>query len=185
MAKRQLTTPLELVEALPEFEGLPTIAVSLEVRGVEGGFNDGLTISPVVLHRGDEVNLVMRGVVEDILHKVVKDADGWRRAHVLRVDAGFIVDAAAVDGLLADQRARVKAAVIEAEKLEGIHRLPLTGDGDEDDEDAVMARQHNGGGHQDGLRPGCSLCRLEAEFAAEENGTTVEEELEARKAPAS
>ncbi len=184
MPKTKLITPLDQIEALPEFEGEPTIAVSLEIRGVEGGFNDGLTIAPVVFHRGDEVDLVVHGVVEDILHKVVKDADGWRRAHVIRVSSGTIIDGKVAENLFADQRKAIEEARIEAEKRDGIHRLPLSAAGteDEDDEAMVMARQHNAQAHKDGLRPDCALCRLEAEYAAEENGTTVEEELEKRRA---
>ena len=183
MAKSRLSTPLEQIEQLPEFEGEPTIAVSLEIRGVEGGFNDGLTIAPQVFHRGDEVYLVVHGVVEDILHKVVKDAEGWRRAHVIRVQSGAIIDATSADGLLADQRAAIEQARIEAERVAGIERLPLGDDTfDEDDEAQVLARQHNSQMHQDGLRDACPLCKLEAEFAAEENGTSVEDELAKRRA---
>ena len=46
-----------------------------------------------------------------------------------------------------------------------------------------MARAHNQGVHADGLRPSCKLCVLEAEYAAEENGTSVEEELAKRPVP--
>ena len=188
MAKPQLVTPLDLVDAIPDFEGLPVVCVGVEVPGISGGLNEALTVSPVVLHHGEEFALLIRGRVRKINHEPVdkEELDGaQRRIQVGTVaEAGFVpVDA--VDGLLDAQRKAIDEARIAAERREGIHRLPLAeAGGDEDDPEQAMTRAHNQGVHSDGLRRECALCHLEAEFAAEENGTTVEQEFEARTPPA-
>lgn len=152
MAKDKLTTPSELLEHLPEFEGLPTLEVSLEVRGIEGGLNEGLTIAPAVFHRGDRVFLLVEGTVDAILHKSVADREGWRRAHVLRVDAGTIVDAEFAEARLEDHARRL-------EEARGLQRLPF-------DEELLAA--HERGEHADGLVEGCVECDREIEAKAAE-----------------
>ena len=191
MAKRQLVTPLELVERIPDFEGREVIAVGVEVPGISGGLNDALTVEPTVLHIGDPVAVVTIGRVKTVDHEPFdkKDLDGsLRRVQVVAVDEAHVIrDVASLDALLAGQRAAIDAAIIASEESEGIHRLPMNADEDDEDDDeaTVMARQHNQGVHADGLRPECQLCTLEAEFAAEENGTSIEEELARRPVPAS
>lgn len=183
MAHPQLVTPLDKVAALTPFEGRPVISVGLESPGAAGGLRDALTVDPVEFSHDQLVAVILIGPVAKIRFEEVKDTDGLRRVHVMQVDEAAIIDPAAVEGLLADQREKVQAAIIEAERQQGIHRLPTgDGDGDEDDPEVVAGRIHNSGGHTDGLRDDCPLCRLEAEVAAEENGTTVEEEFEKRRA---
>ena len=179
----ELITDLAKIEALTPFEGDPVVATGIEVPGLSGGLNDALRVDPIELHKDEETVLVVKCSVKKIRFDPVKDTDSWERVHIMRVSEVAIVDEAAVAEILETQRKRIEEAVVAAEKREGIHRLPLAeaGDGDEDDEEAVMARHHNSGSHKDGLRPECVLCRLEAEMAAEENGTTVEEELERRQ----
>lgn len=154
MAKDQLVTPLEKIEALPEFEGLPTIAVSLEVRGIDGGFNDGMTIDPVVLHKGDKVFLLVEGTVAGINHKPIEEANAWRRAHVVRVDAGTLVGREFAEAHLDEQAKRI-------EEAKGLARLPF---GDE------LQEAHQAGDHAEGLVEGCPDCDHEAELAAKEAG---------------
>lgn len=152
MAKDKLTTPSELLEQLPEFEGLPTLEVSLEVRGIEGGLNEGLTIAPAVMHRGDRVYLLIEGTVDHILHKGMADQDGWRRAHVIRVDAGTIVD----KEFAAD---RLEAHTLRLEEARGLQRLPF---------DADLINEHEKGEHASGLVEGCAACDEEIEAKAAE-----------------
>lgn len=146
MAKKKLETPVEALEGLPVFEGLPTLEVSLEVRGIEGGLNEGLTIAPRVMHRGERVFLLLDGTVDDILHKGVKDREGWRRAHVIRVSAGTLVDEAfALDRLEEHER--------RLEQARGLQRLPF--------EDELHSA-HGDGDHAAGLVEGCPDCDEEA-----------------------
>lgn len=152
MGKDKLTTPTELLEQLPEFEGLPTLEVSLEVRGIEGGLNEGLTIAPEVMHRGDRVYLLIEGTVDHILHKSIPDRDGWRRAHVIRVDSGTIVD----EDFAAD---RLEEHALRLEAARGVHRLPF-------DADLIVA--HEKGEHASGLVEGCEMCDEELEATAAE-----------------
>lgn len=154
MAKDQLVTPLDKIEALPDFEGLPTIAVSLEVRGIDGGFNDGMTVDPVILHKGDTVFLLVEGVVAGINHKPIEEANAWRRAHVVKVNAGTIVTREFAEAQLDAQRQAI-------EEAKGIARLPFGDD---------LQEAHDRGEHADGVVEGCPDCDLEAELAAQENG---------------
>lgn len=143
MAKDKLTTPAAVLEKLPSFEGLPTLEVSLEVRGIEGGLNEGLTVDPVVMHKGDRVFLLLEGTVDHILHKSIKDEEGWRRAHVLRVDAGTLVDAEFAESKLEEHALRL-------EEARGVQRLPWDADG--------LAALHEAGEHADGIVDGCPEC---------------------------
>ncbi len=144
MAKDKLATPAVLLESLPPFEGLPTLEVSLEVRGIEGGLNEGLTVEPIVMHKGDRVYLLLEGTVDSILHKSVKDEDGWRRAHVLRVEAGTVVDADFAEERLAEHALRL-------EEARGVQRLPF---------DELLDAHHRGE-HADALVEGCLECDCE------------------------
>lgn len=139
--QEKLATPVEVLANLPAFEGLPTVEVSLEVRGIEGGFNDGLTIDPIVLHKGDRVFLLVEGEVDAILHKSVHEDGGWRRAHVVRVSAGTIVDED-----FATDRLELQARRIE--EARGVQRLPF-------DE---LTEAHDNGDHASGLVDGCPQC---------------------------
>ena len=179
----ELITDLAKIEALSPFEGTPVIATSIEVPGLSGGLNDALRVDPVEMHMEDEGVLIIKGAVKKIRFDPVKDSECVERVHIWRVVEATVVDESVVADILEAQRQRIQAAVIEAEKREGIHRLPLAEVGDEDDPEQVMTLQHNAGAHQDGLRRDCALCALEAEFAAEENGTTVDQEFEARTPP--
>lgn len=188
MAPAELITDLAKIEALTPFEGVPVIATSIEVPGLSGGLNDAMRVDPVEMHMEDEGVLIIKGAVKKIRFDPVKDSDGVERVHIWRVVEATVVDEDVVADILAKQRQRIDEARVAAEKLQGIHRLPMgvdndEDDGDEDDEATVMARAHNQGVHQDGLRPSCTLCLLEAEYAAEENGTTVEDELAKRAVP--
>lgn len=152
MAKDKLAIPADLLKTLPAFEGLPTTEVSLEVRGIEGGLNEGLTIEPVVLHKGDRVYLLLEGTVDHILHKGIKDEDAWRRAHVIRVDAGTIVDADFAEERLEEHARRL-------EEARGLQRLPF--------EELSVA--HKEGEHADGLVEGCPECDTEARLAEDDD----------------
>lgn len=157
--QEKLATPTELLEQLPEFEGLPTLEVSLEVRGIEGGLNEGLTIAPVVKHKGDRVYLLIEGTVDAILHKGIADRDGWRRAHVIRVDTGTIVDADFAEE-------RLEAHALRLEEARGVQRLPF---------DEALAGEHEAGEHADGLVEGCAACDEEIRAKASEAVDSLEE----------
>jgi hypothetical protein len=180
MAKTQLITDMAKIEGLSEFEGDPVIAIGIEVPGLSGGLNDALRVDPVELHKGEECVLIVRGTVAKIRFEPVKDSESWQRVHILKVEEAGLVDGAVVDGLLAAQREKIEAARIDAERAQGIHRLPLADDAEEEDAEVAAERAHNQGVHSDGLRPECLLCRMEAEAEAEENGETVDAVLDRR-----
>lgn len=153
----QLITPKEKIDQLTPFEGSPVIATSLEVRGINGGFNDGLTVDPAELRHGSKVFLLVEGTIDDILHKPIKDQGsflGWRRAHVIRVEAGTIVDGAFAEGQLEEMRVRI-------EEAQGIQRLKF-------DED--LLDEHQAGKHAGALVDGCVECQKEVAAAAAEAG---------------
>ena len=98
MAKVQLITDIELVDAIPDFEGLTVVAIGVEVPGISGGLNEAMTVSPVVLHHGEDFALVIRGRIRKINHEPIdkEELDGpQRRIQVGTVtEAGFVpVDA--------------------------------------------------------------------------------------------
>lgn len=148
----QLTTPLDKLEALPSFEGRPTKAVSLELRGVNGGLNDGLTIDPIVRHIGDEVYVLCKGRVEDVAHpRIPDDPDGGvKRAHIIKVTEGVVVDEAFATDSLADMRSRVEAA-------RGNIAMDL---------DGKLQAAHDEGEHAEELVPGCPACEDEKRLEA-------------------
>lgn len=151
-SERQLVTPLEKLEKLPDFEGRPVVGVGIEVPGMGGGLRDALTIDPVVFHYGDTVHLVVRARVGKLRFDPVKDAgQAVRRVHVLDVDEAAIVSADAVADMLEKQ-------ALAIEEARGLQRLPF-------DE---MSEQHEAGEHASGLVDGCPACDEEAALAESE-----------------
>ena len=184
----QIITDLSKIEALTPFEGVPVVATGIEVPGLSGGLNDALRVDPIEKHKDEDVVLVVKGTVAKVRFDPVKGhEDAWQRVHILKVVEVALIGEDVVAEALEDQRRRIDSARRRAEEAEGIFRLESTvesngsdGAGDEEEPHVVMGRIHNTGGHKDGLRRECTLCALEVETAAEENGTTVEDEWATR-----
>lgn len=71
---------------LGEFEGKTVLSVGIEIPGAAGGLRDALAIDPIVKHKDDEALVLLRCKVEKLRHDPVKDTDGWRRVHILKVE---------------------------------------------------------------------------------------------------
>ena len=101
-------------EELGNFEGRPIIATRMTVTNTGEGLTDAMTIDPMVLHHGDEVFLLMKGVVSDIRMPEVKGTEAVARHHVIRAVEATIVDEVLAEPVLAVQRQRLRDAIEEA-----------------------------------------------------------------------
>lgn len=119
--------------ALTPFEGLPVLASAIEIPGAGGGLRDAMQVDPVELHFGQEVFVVIRGTVAKVGHEGIKDADAFRRVHVLRVEEAAIVDRSLVEAHMQAQAAKIKEAKAAAEGNVVLPGMGVTGD-DKSDE---------------------------------------------------
>lgn len=121
---------------LPKFGRKHVRKAGLKVRKTGDGLSEMLRFAPVALFQGDEVNLVVRGVVIDVQHPS-EDRKNPVDSDVIRV---HIVDATevalvqhddiepllkAADEVLAEFR---RKEALEEEQAAGITRLPGVGD---------------------------------------------------------
>ena len=112
---------------LGKFEGREVLAARMSITATGDGLSDALDIDPQILHHGDEVFLVIKGVVADVQHPIVKGTEGVARKHVIRCVDAVPVPEELVGKVLDEHRERVRRA---AEEAAGIDPLPLgTGDG--------------------------------------------------------
>lgn len=140
---------------LNPFEGDEVLAAGMEIRNAAGGLNEAMSIDPVELHKGDEITVVLRCVVDKIRFDPVKDTSGLRRVHILLANDAAIVDDDVVSDALDRQADRIRRAKEEAS---GMIRLPYGDD---------LQDAHASGGHADGLVDGCPDCDSEAAAAAD------------------
>lgn len=110
---------------LGKFEGKKVVEVRMTVTKTGDGLSDAMHVDPIKLHHGDEVYVVIKGVVVNIQHPEVKDGSGLARLHVVRAVEAVVVDADLAEPQLAEQRDRIAAAV-EAAAVEAGHP-PLIG----------------------------------------------------------
>lgn len=147
----QLVTPLDKIKALGKFEGKDVLGSGVKCN-LGGGLKEALTIDPVKLKIGERMYLVIEAEVTDVQHPKVKDTEGVRRNHVLKVVSAAVTDREAVEKLLDEQAQRI-------EEAKGIQRLQFTDD---------LQDAHDRGEHKDGLVENCPDCEREAELAASE-----------------
>lgn len=98
---------------LSDFEGLEVRAVGVEMPGAAGGLREAMKFDPVELHKGEEVYVVLKGVVNKIrLDPIVKDdlTGPQRRVHILIVSEAALIDPEYVEEHMAAQRAKIQAA---------------------------------------------------------------------------
>lgn len=148
---------------LGEFEGLPVIAAGITIPGAAGGLQPAMKIDPTAFHKGDEVHVVLRCIVDDVkFESIVKDdpRGAQRRVHVFRVTDATFVDAATVATAIDAQRLAIAKA---KEDAAGIQRFDW---GDPDT--AALIAEHDDGQHTD-LTDGCPKCQDEIDAKAAED----------------
>lgn len=137
---------------LTPFEGIPTVAVGIEIRNAAGGLNEALAVDPAEWHQGDEVTVVLRCNVDKIRFDNAKDTDGNRRVHILSAFDAAVIDSDIVDEQLDEQRRRI-------EEAKGLQRLDFDG--------TELAAAHEAGDHASGLVDGCPECDTERDAASQ------------------
>lgn len=142
---------------LTPFEDSEVLAVGIEVRNAAGGLNEAMSIDPVELHKGDEITVVLRCVVDKIRFDGIKDTNGLRRVHILHANDAAIVDDDVVSEALDRQSDRIRKAKEEAS---GMIRLPYAED---------LQEAHAAGDHAGGLVEGCPDCDAEVAAAANDD----------------
>lgn len=154
---------------LDPFEGQPVLSVGIEIPGAAGGLRESLKIDPVQLHHGDKVYVLLETTANKIRFDPEKDEDGWKRVHVLDVDAGMIVDA----DLVAEHMATQKARIAEAHAQAALEKRRA--DGEFTLEEAALDEAHEKGEHASGLIAGCPQCDAEVAAEAAESGDKLDE----------
>lgn len=134
---------------LGEFEGSVVLGTAIEIPAAGGGLRDALAIDPQIMHKDDEVTILLRGPVGKIRFDPVKDSDGVTRVHVVGVAQAAIVSGDVFDQTLASQAEKIALA---KEAAEGTQRLPF---------DEELHALHEQGAHAGGLVAGCADCDLE------------------------
>lgn len=110
---------------LNPFEGHNVIASGIEMPGASGGLNKALRVNNLELHHDDEGVLVIRYRVAKVRFDRVPDSNCLERVHVLKVlNATTIGEEVVADALDAQTRRN--------EEAQGVHRLPLDGDHQQD-----------------------------------------------------
>lgn len=162
MAKKKEKAEPEKAD-LGEFEGLPVLAVGIEIPSAAGGLRDPLRVDPLVLHGGDRAYATFELDTRKIRFDPVEVDDnliGWTRVHVLGVESATFVDEELVRDQLDEMKRRVEERKAEEEAAKrresGIVNL----------DDAIHEKDHAAGRHGDGLVKGCPSC--DSEVAAAE-----------------
>lgn len=144
--------------ALGEFEGLPVLAVGIELPGAAGGLRDPLRVDPLILHGGDTAFATFELVTNKVRFDPVKVDDaliGWTRVHVMGVENATFVD----ENLVRDQLDEMARRVAERKEAEDAAKRKESGNVNLDD--ALYEKDHAAGRHADALVAGCSECDLE------------------------
>lgn len=149
-----MTTTVPEVVDLGSFEGDEVLAVGIEIPSAAGGLREALAIDPIVMHRDEEVMVLLKCKVQKLRHEPVKDTQGWRRIHILETTDATIVDGTEFAEALDAQAERIQR-----------HKDAASGQGRIDD--AALEAAHDAGDH-DELVDGCPHC--DAEKAAAESG---------------
>lgn len=99
---------------LGEFDGREVIMCSIAIPNASGGLHDALALDPVMLHTGQEVDIVLRCTVGRIAHDPIMDKDDdtgyYNRVATLSARRGLIIDSKVVDAEFAKQRTKIDAA---------------------------------------------------------------------------
>jgi hypothetical protein len=109
------------------FEGRDVIASSVAITNAGDGLSKALQVEPGELRLGDKVFIVLEAEVTKVRYEEVKDTDTLRRVHTCRTDTATFVDEELVAQVLDEQRRKI-------EKAQGVERLPINDDTDDDGE---------------------------------------------------
>lgn len=143
--------------ALGEFEGLPVLAVGIELPGAAGGLRDPLRVDPLILHGGDTAFATFELVTNKVRFDPVKVDDvliGWTRVHVMGVENATFVD----EELVRDQLDEMARRVAERKEAEEAAKRRESGTPNLDD--ALYEKDHAAGRHSE-LVKGCPDCDAE------------------------
>jgi hypothetical protein len=131
-----MTTESERVD-LGQFEGRPVIECGIVIPNSGGGLHDALGLDPVLLHTGDEIDVLLRCTVGKITHDPIvlkgEDQETYRRVATLHADKGAILDDKSVGSkVFTKQSTRLAAVELEKRKREeaeaGVQPIPGTED---------------------------------------------------------
>lgn len=123
---------------LEPFEGEAVTELGIEIPAAGGGFHKALDVDVSLLSvlapvtKGDVVFAVLQLVKRDVKMKVATNHDGWKRVDIFTVSGAAIVDADMALTAIEEQRERVQLAI---EAAEGIQRLPMDPEGNQDPDD--------------------------------------------------
>jgi len=152
--KKKETAP---ASALGEFEGLPVLAVGIELPGAAGGLRDPLRVDPLILHGGEQAFATFELVTNKVRFDPVKVDDaliGWARVHVMGVENATFV----AEDLVRDQLDEMSRRVAERKEAEEAAKRRETGNVSLDD--AIHEKDHAAGRHTE-LVAGCPECDAE------------------------
>ncbi len=145
---------------LGKFENDSIVRTAIAVQNAGDGLSESLKTDPVVLHRGDEVFVVLRTKVRHVAFPATdrkhEDDPEVARLHVLRTESATIVDSELVLDAIETQERRNRErqeADKGAQKLDGM------------DEASLLRKDHEAGKHRR-TRKGCPECELEKELEA-------------------
>jgi hypothetical protein len=128
---------------LDDIDGHPVTGRLIKLTKAGDGLSEALKINAVKLHVGDEVTVILKGVVGGPTHKPRDrgDYDGdYLRVDNIVTTSATIVESGIVDDILTEHEAAVaELRQQEKERREGLKRLPLDKAVDEDqaNEDGV------------------------------------------------
>lgn len=175
--KAQLAKAAALADTskLEAYKGHDVLRTAIKITNAGDGLSQGMAIDPQELELGETVYVVLQCVVDSHEYDPIKDTDALELTQVLKAGDAVLVDADLVKDLVRDQAERIQLA---KEKAAGVLRMEFPegsgpqdgGDGEEEDETAVLVRQHNVGAHADGLRDGCPKCDEEKALEQIEEG---------------
>jgi hypothetical protein len=113
---------------LGTFEGKQVAGVALRIVKAGDGLSSAMEIEPLVLHNGDQVDLVVRGHVTGIAHvPFQKDDDRLLRVQTVTADVSTVVDGQLVEEVVVKQKARLQE---HEDRKKGIEKID-TSDGPE------------------------------------------------------
>lgn len=92
-------------QPLDSFEGMPVLAVGIELPRAAGGLQDALAVDPDTWHVGDDVTIILRGPCQKVRYEAI--TGGLRRVHVFGVEKATVVDHDFANGVLDAQAQRI------------------------------------------------------------------------------
>ncbi len=93
MTKKQPANPAPTVTpGLGTFDGTKVLATAVKITNAGDGLSQALTVAPRVMHRDEEVFIVLHCKVGRVAFDPIKDIEGVTRVHTLTTILGTMVD---------------------------------------------------------------------------------------------